>query len=612
MFGSDGNTFLLARAVATAPISDAGVFAEAVEESEVSCRPVVAEDDNAAPLPSHCSAFAAMDGAHVIVDEKQLQCTTTPTSLSDIKDELRYHIDHQPNLLRGVETDTILEGLGYWWRCSEPWNDTNAIHASEEWQSRASRMYARSRAVPSLSRFLSHSWRANRKVKVAALFFFFNGDAALAAAWLAAMVAAVLQTCDAVPTWVYGARNEFLNALVPGGPEKIDLSLYAAVTFAMTYVLVLLTWHSFCGLVRRALAWFGCARLQVHNAAFLDKLCIHQWCESTKTLGIHSLGAYVMSSRKFTILWDPTYFTRLWCVFETAIYCKLCPEGEIEIVPIAIYCAACTMSVMNCVLFSCVYLPIYSTGLLDDMADLTGELTLSCATASMCLALAPFWVAPVAIICFSLRKYQRARIDLQKQLTSFSLKKAECLDGKDRDFVDTMVQQIYGSIDAFDQYVQTHVANLVEQQYPAAKMEFSLYQFHHFIGAMVSAIVLDSFSFFRHTDWAYRRGFAVGIIIFMNIQAPIVSKIMCTSSRMLWLDTKSLYSEFGVCIFLGMIVSPCTVLSMMGLPLTCSRDVGVQALMATLSIFLYCLVYRTESTKFITRLQSFLWHAILK
>ncbi len=39
------------------------------------------------------------------------------------------------------------------------------------------------------------------------------------------------------------------------------------------------------------------------------------------------------------LLWDETYFTRVWCIFEVAVYLSLNTGGHIQFVPIALGCS---------------------------------------------------------------------------------------------------------------------------------------------------------------------------------------------------------------------------------------------------------------------------------
>ena len=51
--------------------------------------------------------------------------------------------------------------------------------------------------------------------------------------------------------------------------------------------------------------------------------CISQDDEAMKRNGTLSLGWFLRNSTNMVVLWDESYFTRLWCVFEMAAFLKL-------------------------------------------------------------------------------------------------------------------------------------------------------------------------------------------------------------------------------------------------------------------------------------------------
>merc|ERR1712176_207867 len=57
---------------------------------------------------------------------------------------------------------------------------------------------------------------------------------------------------------------------------------------------------------------------QPRTRVFLDKICIHQTDKVKKRLGIDSIGGFLRNSSEMLLLWDSTYFSRLWCTFELA------------------------------------------------------------------------------------------------------------------------------------------------------------------------------------------------------------------------------------------------------------------------------------------------------
>jgi hypothetical protein len=47
-----------------------------------------------------------------------------------------------------------------------------------------------------------------------------------------------------------------------------------------------------------------------------------------KMKGIQALGGFVMMSKQLYLCWDEDYFSRLWCVYELAVYKVLHPNAD--------------------------------------------------------------------------------------------------------------------------------------------------------------------------------------------------------------------------------------------------------------------------------------------
>merc|ERR1712130_53584 len=75
-------------------------------------------------------------------------------------------------------------------------------------------------------------------------------------------------------------------------------------------------------------------RITRKKQCFLDICCIDQASNESKQQGILKLGAYLNCSDNFIVLFDPSYFTRTWCVFELACYCRLSSLQKVKFVPL--------------------------------------------------------------------------------------------------------------------------------------------------------------------------------------------------------------------------------------------------------------------------------------
>eukprot|EP00439_Symbiodinium_sp_Y106_P081320 s559_g20.t1 len=138
--------------------------------------------------------------------------------------------------------------------------------------------------------FVSHSWSANGWLKYLAVCCFLN----LGIAKKATAAAAVF--------------SSLLVFLVPELPTMLVFCMMLDVPVLVFLVFFLYGQNLTCGL------W--CPSMWV------DKLCVDQGDESRKAAGLAGLPTIVQCSGRMLVLWDDTYFERLWCNFELAVFAK--------------------------------------------------------------------------------------------------------------------------------------------------------------------------------------------------------------------------------------------------------------------------------------------------
>lgn len=146
-------------------------------------------------------------------------------------------------------------------------------------------VFRHSEEVNVIDAFLSHSWKASSFAKHVALCVYYRWKPSL----FAGLVAAVL------------------------GPLVCPMRLAPVVQVYIALAVV-------CGmtaLVFTLLVW------PTRQMVFLDRACIEQENPQAKTDGIMSLGYFLRFSDRVVVLWDESYFSRLWCVFELAAIMKL-------------------------------------------------------------------------------------------------------------------------------------------------------------------------------------------------------------------------------------------------------------------------------------------------
>jgi len=215
--------------------------------------------------------------------------------------------------------------------------------------------------------------------------------------------------------------------------------------------------------------WWPCT-----ERIFLDVACIRQDDDFAKKEGILSLGFILKQSRTMLVLWDSSYFTRLWCVFEFAArlkgleYVADGQNAEVQDHVTAITVRPCFYGPMVLILFFSLALFVVVSSLMmlsamgaqrkrsfDD--DVQGVLLL--AVAELCAGL-PF--------AHALRRHVRAFGLQTQQLRQFSIRDAECFCCKsghinpetgheilcDRALIEDAVVRWFGSIGHFDSYVR--------------------------------------------------------------------------------------------------------------------------------------------------------------
>ncbi|CAE8696477.1 unnamed protein product [Polarella glacialis] len=144
--------------------------------------------------------------------------------------------------------------------------------------------------------FMSHTWRTGRIAKYAALLYYTSLFPALLFGLVAGILAFALQ----------------LNGILPTYPEPLHGSLWCTGMGGCTCFATLALWARLVDLAESIRG--------TKVSYFFDRRCINQSDAVLKQAGIDSIGACLRNSDSMLVLWAPEYFTRLWCVFELAVF----------------------------------------------------------------------------------------------------------------------------------------------------------------------------------------------------------------------------------------------------------------------------------------------------
>ena len=200
-----------------------------------------------------------------------------------------------------------------------------------------------------------------------------------------------------------------------------------------------------------------------HNFIFLDRACICQTDAEKKRSGIAALGTIVAKSDILLSCQSRDYFDRLWCCYEIAIFLKLRGAAKINCVPLALPPLIIVAIILTPMTF-------YST-CVNFAQDTSGNALIeNMLLQTLAFAQVLFFGCAVA--------YLHIESDTVLQLVKkFQLDAAHCFccdnnhklpDGTeiacDRDYVEDHVEQLYGSVEAFDISVQTEVFPALRDQ----------------------------------------------------------------------------------------------------------------------------------------------------
>lgn len=203
-------------------------------------------------------------------------------------------------ILRATSPAVLLQGLGRRLRTT-----VGGIGMAGDERS-GDEEYAKSEQVDAIDLFLSHSWHAPWFLKYLSLLCYFNAGPSL---WVVAVAAAIFFLAGKSMHFCQAA-SWYLQALLP-------------IMTSVVYFFLFVFWSG----IAVTIPWF-------RTKIFLDKVCIHQTDMKKKERGIKSIGALLQKSNEMLLIWDSSYFTRLWCVYELSAFRKSKPTANIHVVPV--------------------------------------------------------------------------------------------------------------------------------------------------------------------------------------------------------------------------------------------------------------------------------------
>lgn len=268
--------------------------------------------------------------------------------------------------------------------------------------------------------FWTHSWRGSAVLKATVLLLHYNAFAAVFVS--VAMVVATVAL----------HAGGFLPAA--GGPVA-----WALAAGLLPFLLVVALWRS-------------------RKRVFLDKVCIDQSEPELTQQGVASIGASLYCSQRMVVLWDRSYATRLWCIFEMAAFAWANDRNVTDriVVRPLIFGAVFPGMMATAFLAMCLVGILHSLDFPDDFANL-----------------ANMFCAALYLPCvYLLRGFDQDMRTLVRQLKEFTVARAECsccssahkdpeTGAKiscDREVIHACIIAWFGCLEEFEDFVQRDLA----------------------------------------------------------------------------------------------------------------------------------------------------------
>ena len=104
-------------------------------------------------------------------------------------------------------------------------------------------------------------------------------------------------------------------------------------------------WIWFAGVAAGYVTFLVVPALKRRRFYFVDGLCISQTDPTLKLQGIRHLGGFVALSQSLLVMWDEQYLSRLWCVYELAVFRAVHPHRPVRLLPMRLSIAVAIICV---------------------------------------------------------------------------------------------------------------------------------------------------------------------------------------------------------------------------------------------------------------------------
>ena len=192
---------------------------------------------------------------------------------------------------------------------------------------------------------------------------------------------------------------------------------------------------------------------------WLDKLCVHQTDLDMKMDQIAALPVFVANSANMLVVWDETYFDRLWCNLELATFARYGGTAKVTVLPTWLapwLLCSIFLDLVSATIFEILerVFPGWTVALVNPVTEVTESLLgPNPALLNFVVWFIMWFMTGVAYLPSSLPCLFSFRMKLQHhqrmldRMAEFDLRAAECTEPSDREAVEEQaMEQIRVSI----------------------------------------------------------------------------------------------------------------------------------------------------------------------
>jgi len=341
--------------------------------------------------------------------------------------------------------------------------------------------------------FISHSWGSPGYQKWFSLLIYECGKPAVLSAMIAGFIVLLFQIyVYKLPYMVVeGAFNPIFEVYQESQPWEFLVSFACGVSVLLFYPVLALRKKLF----------------------FLDCMVIHQTDMELKMAGIKALGGFVVISKSLYVMWDSEYFSRLWCVYELAVFRAIHSKPgarSIQLLPLR-------TSVAVLILIPAFFAGFLLYIILFPTVAPWGIYTFYAAA----MAASTVVFGGAAIVGYD---FADQLVKLDEQLSSFDVSNAECFAPEDRAEILEKIKGMYaGGLEEFNDAVRNELRDDVLRA--VRHTPYTLLPYTTLMTGIVAAVGFMYFgiSWFRSTNTATFVSFSIYMVTFSSAMMPFVA-----------------------------------------------------------------------------------------